>query len=232
MPKPVQSAGVSLTISSAAGRWSRRTLRTTAPEQDFVGPHSAPSSDHCETRPKLYFALFNADGSPDLLTQYDFETRPASVWVQSAALQKHDMISDEWRIHFFGNLADESARPDADPDRDRVSNHHEYIAGTDPLDPSSAPRLEAALLDSTTGRVALRWLAVPGRRYTIEASPSVLQPDWTSVARDLTGTGLMHEFIQTSWRTGARFYRLRIRTEDQEDQAHATQKPMQDSQRL
>ena len=94
---------------------------------------------------RVYTLRFsNADGSPDLQTQYDFETKPghSGCWVRRARLS--DIASDEWKLHFFGSLTAESAQPEADPDHDGVPNWAEYLAGTDPTDAQSHLHLQVA----------------------------------------------------------------------------------------
>ncbi|MBI4659196.1 MAG: chitobiase/beta-hexosaminidase C-terminal domain-containing protein [Verrucomicrobia bacterium] len=156
----------------------------------------------------------NADGSPNLTTQYDFETRPASLWVQTTAQQKPEIISDEWRIRFFGSVTAESAQPDWDPDNDGLSNLGEYLAGTSPVSASSTLRLEAQPVDGTRNRVVLRWLGIPGRTYTIEAAGSLLEPDWKPLASDLIGSGSVQEFMPADAFSTSRFYRLRLQTQN------------------
>src|SRR5204863_8611562 len=48
--------------------------------------------------------FINIDGSPDENTQYDLESLAGSVWVQSAALKASDLVSDEWKLKFFGSV--------------------------------------------------------------------------------------------------------------------------------
>ncbi|MBI2948503.1 MAG: chitobiase/beta-hexosaminidase C-terminal domain-containing protein [Verrucomicrobia bacterium] len=215
LPKPIQSAGLSPNdllcgwpiVPNYAfepplqGKTLLGRIRFTLPNTARVG--------------QTYSLRFsNADGSPDLRTQYDFETRPASVWVQTAALRKPEIISDEWKIHFFRSLTNESAQPDADPDQDGVSNLSEYLAGTNPISAASALHLESARFDSAKNRVVLRWLGAPGRIYTLEANSTLRGADWKTVVSDLPGTGAMQEFVPDEIPSATRFYRLRLQTQD------------------
>ena len=51
-----------------------------------------------------------------------------------------DQINDAWRILFFGEvLCDGDGAPDADPDRDGLTNLEEFLGGTDPTESDRAP---------------------------------------------------------------------------------------------
>ena len=66
-------------------------LRVTLPYQAMPG--------------QVYTVRFaNTDGSPDLQTQYDFETKPGSLWVLGPRLRPDQVSSDEWRVFFFGSI--------------------------------------------------------------------------------------------------------------------------------
>ena len=52
-----------------------------------------------------------------------------------------------------------------DQDNDRVSNSNESLAGTNPLDPASRPRLG---LGFTNGVARIEWPSVAGKHYTIQ----------------------------------------------------------------
>ena len=77
--------------------------------------------------------FLNADGAPDLKTQYDFETLSASIWVGTPAQQPQGNITDEWKQYFFGSLDNPWSAPEADPDGDGVINSDEYRQGTNPV---------------------------------------------------------------------------------------------------
>jgi hypothetical protein len=155
----------------------------------------------------LHFA--NADGSPDLETQYSFETRPGSIWVLSLSSRPADTISDEWKVRFFGSVTSEAAGADQDPDHDGVSNWAEYLAGTDPTDPASFLHLQGAVLDPAIRHVVLRWLSAPGKTYTIEAAAG-LSGGWSTLASNLSGDGGWQEWTQTNLSADTQFYRIRL----------------------
>lgn len=154
-----------------------------------------------------------ADGSPDLHTQYDFESLAASIWVHADAVAATPPVSIEWQTHFFGNPAAAPAAPGADPDGDGEPNWAEYAAGTHPLDARSRLALEAQPADATGLSGAgfrLRWLSAPGKTYTVECTSELSNRDWNVVARDIPGTGAWLDLLDTNLQHPAQYYRLRL----------------------
>ena len=151
----------------------------------------------------------NADGSPDLQTQYEFETRAADLWVYGSAQRSAERISEEWKTHFFGSVQSAPAGSDQDPDHDGVPNWMEYLAGTHPLDGQSNLHLEVGRAASPAG-VSLRWLSAPGKTYQIETASDLSTGAWASVAQNLSGDGQTHEWIDPNPGSRTRFYRIRL----------------------
>ncbi len=98
-----------------------------------------------------------------------------------------DGIPDWWMLGHFdtvvGNAADRTRAQD-DHDGDGMTNWEEYIAGTSPLDPESALRLDR--MGEGTG---LRFQSVDGRRYRIQSSTNLLAPHWVFEGEPLIGDG-------------------------------------------
>ena len=169
----------------------------------FTVPVSAPVGSRYEVK----FA--NADGAPDLFTQYNFETRGASVWVGRAAPAAPSVISDEWKVAFFGDAASPAAGDFADPDEDGVVNALEYFAGTSPVDRGSRVQLQSGGRRNGGRELAFQLLSAPGKLYVLEGSSDLLSPVWSPVATNL-GDGNMKEFIEAVTPGGPRYYRLRV----------------------
>ena len=151
----------------------------------------------------------NTDGSPDFFTQYNFETRGASVWVQRAAPASPSLISDEWKIAFFGSTTDPRAADLADPDGDGVPNVLEYFAGTDPTSATSRVLLKSGGSRNSGQGLAFQLLSAPGKLYVLESNTDIVHPLWTPIATNL-GDGNLQEFIQAVTPGGPRYYRLRV----------------------
>lgn len=169
----------------------------------FIVPATAPAGSSYAVR----FA--NADGSPDLVNQYNFETRGASVWVQRAAPAPLSLISDEWKVAFFGSATSPSAADLADPDGDGVPNALEYFAGTDPTSATSRVQLKPGGWRNGGRDLAFQLLSAPGKVYVLESSTDLLAPSWSPVVSTL-GDGQLKEFIQAVSPGGPRYYRLRV----------------------
>jgi hypothetical protein len=160
---------------------------------------------------QVYSVRFqNADGAPNLQTQYDFETFPASLWVLTTARKSAEGISDEWKARFFGSTTAAQAQADADPDGDGISNLIEYQAGTNPTDRLSCLHLEGPAWNPVRGSIVLRWLSAPGKLYTLESSSDLIPGEWNVLATNLVGNGFVQEFPINGGAQGNRFYRLRL----------------------
>lgn len=135
-----------------------------------------------------------------------------------------DGIPDAWKIaHGLDpeNLDGQSG-PDDDPDGDGATNYHEWLAGTDPLDPQSFLGITSLLTTSTDSDVpgpssgginefVLRWQTVPGKRYWVEATDSP-DAEWSDVSglMEATGTELYWVDEEGAWQ---RYYRIRLLVE-------------------
>ncbi|MBN8459214.1 MAG: lamin tail domain-containing protein [Verrucomicrobia bacterium] len=98
-----------------------------------------------------------------------------------------DGLPDEWEL---ANGLDPNNPADAlaDSDGDGSNNKSEYLAGTDPQDPGS--RL-AATLQTTGSGMTVRFIAQPGRSYTVQYSSTLQTADWqklTDIAPVATAT--------------------------------------------
>jgi len=193
--------------SEVAAGWNVGQLALPALSSNVLGfvRFTVPASAPTGSRYQVSFAT--ADGSPDFTTQYDFETRGASVWVQRAAATPPSLISDEWKTSFFGDATSPLADDLADPDADGVPNVLEYFAGTNPT--QSGSRVQLAPGRRNGGQdLAFQLLSAPGKLYVLEGNSNLLNPNWLPIATNL-GDGQVQEFIQSN-PGSLRFYRLRV----------------------
>jgi hypothetical protein len=117
-------------------------------------------------------------------------------------------LSYAWLLR-YGLPLDGSADA-ADSDGDQFFNYHEWRAGTDPTNAASLLRL---LAPSPHGPdLALTWLSVPGRRYTLEWSTDLgALPRFTVLATNLhaaSGTNTTTFTHIDSFGAGPAFYRV------------------------
>jgi hypothetical protein len=149
------------------------------------------------------------DGAPDLETQYDLESFQAKIWLGAAPQTPNPVISDEWKIQFFGSANAVNAADDADPDGDGAANWQEYLAGTNPTQRQSHLHLMSSLLErKSDSAVKLEWLSAPDKNYVIE-SCAAIDGAWSPIAT-LSGDGNAQQFTVTNKVGKLQFYRLRL----------------------
>jgi hypothetical protein len=111
---------------------------------------------------------------------------------------------DTWELANFGTLTNATT---ADTDGDGFNNYSEYIAGTQPTNVFSFPRVQNIAVASPP---MLGFQAVSGRVYEIEFSGSMTNSTWTGLGpTNVTASGLVA--ITDLAVTNGRFYRLRIK---------------------
>ncbi len=211
LPSPISLQGLQdgLRINEIVGAWSLVQNPFSAPLQNdlvlgflqFAVPATARAGQSYTVR------FSNVDGAPDLQTQYDLESLPATVWIGTRALGEPATISDEWKRRFFGSLTNPWAEAGADPDGDGVANAQEYLSGSDPIQ-LRFHRLDPAQKEilSWPG-LKLRWFGESGKRYSVESSSDLQK--WASVAERL-GSGQVEEIAPQGDRNEVRFYRLKV----------------------
>jgi len=81
----------------------------------------------------------------------------------------------QWQSANFADPSSPQAAPGADPDSDGASNLLEYLATTDPLDPSAAWKISAS---ATGALIKIEAVNPPNRAVIVEAADSLAGP-WT-----------------------------------------------------
>jgi hypothetical protein len=118
-----------------------------------------------------------------------------------------DGLPDAWEALYFGGT--NSAERSIDSDSDGMSNGAEFIAGTDPLDPTSYLRVEQLDANGANNSMRIQFLAVSNRTYTVQASDRVSGGVWTNFAEvpasSINRPVLLYDLAPPA---GPRYYRL------------------------
>jgi hypothetical protein len=113
-------------------------------------------------------------------------------------------IPDEWQIRHFGMIGID---PNADADRDGVSNLFEFQQGTNPRSSRSRLSITRPMVDPE-GRLHIRWTTAPNRNYQLQFSRDL--SNWSNVGAQVAGDGSLVEITDPEIIDGRAhwFYRL------------------------
>jgi Tol biopolymer transport system component len=121
-----------------------------------------------------------------------------------------DGIPDWWMIQYFGHIAgqpgDQSLAQD-DPNGTGMTTIQDYVAGTNPTDPTSFFQVLVAPPASAGGNVTLVWTAVGGRSYSVQYKNSLNDPAWQILSGTPTINGNQGQFAVPADQS-SRYYRI------------------------
>src|SRR6266404_494284 len=119
-------------------------------------------------------------------------------------------LPDWWEQQYFGTLT--GTDPNADPDQDGANNRAEWLAGTNPLQTSSAFRILS--VQRTNQDVRITWNTVGGHNYTLQNAPGLGGgatnfTDLSAISVDGTNEGTTNFLHLGAGTNRALFYRVR-----------------------
>ena len=143
--------------------------------------------------------------------------RASGVQVRKIAdvVSDADGLPDWWRLGHFGHAlgqAGDNSRAADDADGDGASNAHEFLAGTDPLDPASIFRITSVIVTNSAD-VQITCSTVVNRTYQLQ-SRTILDAtaSWVDVGAPANGAVGMVLFTDPHAATNtARYYRVQSR---------------------
>lgn len=156
-----------------------------------------------QTGKSYHVKLVNADGSPDSMTQYDFETISGQAVVNGVAPARAPFLPAEWVEHFFPGAG---AAPGDDPDQDGAPNWNEYLSGTDPRQNTLKPALELV-----AGSFQIKWQTHTGVKYRIESASAPSGP-WSAYGTEVEGRGEPWATVTVPKGLTNKFFRIRTVT--------------------
>jgi hypothetical protein len=203
LPSPIARQGLEdgLPINQAISAWSliQNPFAQALQASNYLGYVQFTVPAEAQTGQSYTVHVANADGSPDMTTQYSFETLPGTVWVGTTAQNAPETVSDTWKLKYFGSYTTPLAVATADPDGDGFTNAQEYSMGTDPNVPDWRFKLNLDNFD-------LRWFAATGKSYVVEQSRDLV--NWSTVAT-FQGAGTVLDYSEAQNPEITQFYRVR-----------------------
>ncbi|MBA4386927.1 MAG: hypothetical protein C0404_03035 [Verrucomicrobia bacterium] len=117
-------------------------------------------------------------------------------------------MSDDWELTYFGATNALKGGASDDWDGDGLSNLKEYLAGSSPIDPTSA--FEFVDVQKVEGGYQVKWSSQAGRYYRIDRSRD-LKANFSPLVADIPATPQANTYTDaTATNTGAYFYRVAI----------------------
>ena len=112
-----------------------------------------------------------------------------AIWLSATDSPTEAVLRENWKRAMFGDAADDPlvSGDSLDPDFDGVPTGDEFIANTDPLDPTDHLRIGTYLHDGNAGAFELTVAGRRGRRYRLDRSTELAPGSWT----ELHSTGVV-----------------------------------------
>ncbi len=124
------------------------------------------------------------------------------VFILIATDADGNKLPDDWEMNYFGATG---VDPNADPDHDTFSNRDEYIAGTDPIDGGSYPRITQI---TNAPPPMITFQAQSNRTYTLQYKEGLNATQWFKLFDVASRTNARVESVLDPKPGSNRVYRL------------------------
>jgi len=190
------AAWLDSTVTGVSGTSVIGTVTVTLPANVSLNSSYLVHFEHFSASPNG-LATFQSTIQDGLIT---VGNRTGSSW--------GDGIPDTWRLIYFGAISNLLSAADLDADGDGASNWQEYVAGTNPMDPTSVLTLTPV---APAPNFSLQWPSVPGKTYMVQSAVSLFSTNWTIMASNLPGTGQLMQLSDPNLPAPpGRFYRVQV----------------------
>lgn len=140
----------------------------------------------------LFASVRAIDGAPAAgtnvpVTGFTSAIRGRVIRVDLAAKPLVESYED-WAFRIWGSIGDPRAHPLKDPDQDGFNNQKEFLAGTDPTNPSSLLRILTLGFNAQQDQVTVLWQSVSNRNYRVETASDPDGP-WLEAGSTVPGAG-------------------------------------------
>lgn len=146
------------------------------------------------------------------LASNDTNNNPFTISLAGLGATAHEY----WRLLYFGTAdnAGDSA-DDADPDGDGENNLLEYLAGLNPLDPTSLFSFKVALTSDGSRRPIVQFTPVIASRiYALQGTTDLTNPNWQTLTNVSIIDGDNLRSIVDNDPASPKFYRIQISADE------------------
>ena len=117
-----------------------------------------------------------------------------------------DGLVDLWELANFGSLTNADATTDTD--LDFVSDHHEFLAGTEPTNAASYLRVAGGA--ALTNHVIIQWPGVAGKSYALSRTTNLVESFYNLIATNIPGVTPLNSYTDHVPPNAGSVYRIEL----------------------